>query len=103
MTGRDDVTDPAGMPSPQRVRAVAAHDELHEDGESLVLMDGQVRRVSMIGTTIRALAAEGISVRELAVALEQEFGVPPEGDVLDLTRRAVADLLDAGLLADWRG
>lgn len=85
------------------VRTVAAHDELHEGGESLVLVDGQVRRVSMIGTSIRAMATEGISVADLSRALEEEYGAPPEGDADDLTRRAVADLLAAGLLADWRG
>lgn len=85
------------------VRTVPAHDELHDEGESLVLMDGEVRRVSPIGTTIRALAADGIEVEDLARALEEEYGIPPEGDALELTRRAVSDLLEAGLLANWRG
>lgn len=84
------------------VRSVPAHDELHHEGESLVLMDGEVRRVSPIGTTIRTLAADGIAVEDLARALEEEYGIPPEGEVLELTRRAVSDLLEAGLLADWR-
>ena len=84
------------------VRSVPAHDELHHEGESLVLMDGEVRRGSPIGTTIRTLAADGIAVEDLARALEEEYGIPPEGEVLELTRRAVSDLLEAGLLADWR-
>lgn len=84
------------------VLTVPVHDELHEGGESLVLIDGQVRRLSLIATSIRQLAAEGIAVEELAAALGEEYGIPEGADVLDLTRRAVGDLLEAGLLADWR-
>ena len=85
------------------VRTVPAHDELAGDGESLVLIDGLVRRVSLIGTAIRDIAAAGITFDDLVVALEEEFGTPTEGSAVDLTRRAVEDLLEAGLLADWRG
>ena len=82
-----------------RVRAVTAHDELHRDGESLVLVDGQVHRVSALGTLIRSRARGGASVEELAVALEEEFGRPTEGTTLHLTAGAVETLLEVGLLA----
>lgn len=82
-----------------RVRTVPAHDELHRDGESLVLVDGQVQRVSLLGTMIRELADEGIGVEELAGVLEARFGAPADGSTLDLTRAAVRALVDAGLLA----
>ncbi|AXH96510.1 hypothetical protein [Ornithinimicrobium avium] len=82
-----------------RVRAVLAHDELHHEGESLVLVDGQVHRVSALGTTIRRHAAVGVAtLDELATALEDEFGTPPEGSAQELTRRAVETLVAAGLL-----
>ncbi|MFK5646002.1 hypothetical protein ACI3ET_05690 [Ornithinimicrobium sp. LYQ121] len=82
-----------------RVRAVVAHDELHRDGESLVLLDGQVHRVSALGTMIRDRARHGASVEELAAALEEEFGRPTGGTALELTTGAVQTLLDVGLLA----
>lgn len=81
-----------------RVRTVVAHDELHHDGESLVLVAGQVHRVSAVGTTIRARAGSGICLDALAEVLEEEFGTPPEGSATELTRRAVDALVAAGLL-----
>lgn len=79
-------------------RSVPAHDELHRDGESLVLHDGQVQRVSPLGTVIRQHAEQPRTVDELTALLEQTFGVPPEGDAGELTTRAVATLVQAGLL-----
>ena len=91
-------TGPWGMPVPSRVRTVPAHDELHDAQESLVLLEGQVRRVSPIGTAIRAHSGDGASVAELAVVLEEIFGLPDEGDVLSLTQDAVQTLVAEGLL-----
>lgn len=79
-------------------RTVPAHDELHRGGESLVLADGRVQRVSALGTAIRSLAAQPVGEDVLARALEAEFGTPPEGDLLSLTQAALADLVRAGLL-----
>lgn len=87
------------MPSTARVRTVPAHDELHHEEESLVLLDGQVRRISPIGTVIRTSAAQGAAVAELAVVLEELFGTPEAGDALDLTGAAVQTMLAEGLLA----
>ena len=87
--------DQGGMPSARTVvRTVPAHDELHRDGESLVLLDGQVQRVSALGAT----AHEGLSVTELADVLTAEFGPPPDGDTLGTTVQVVATLLSVGLL-----
>lgn len=91
--------DQGGMPSARTVvRTVPAHDELHRDGESLVLLDGQVQRVSALGTVVRATAHEGLSVTELADVLTAEFGPPPDGDTLGTTVQVVATLLSVGLL-----
>lgn len=81
-----------------RVRSVPAHDELHHEGESLVLVDGQVHRVSALGTAIRRRAVEPATLEELAQALEEEFGAPPEGSAVELTQGAVDTLVAAGLL-----
>lgn len=80
------------------VRAVVAHDELHRGGESLVLLDGQVHRVSALGTLLRERATGPVTLEDLAAALEERFGAPPQGRALDLTREAVDALLGAGLL-----
>jgi hypothetical protein len=80
------------------VRAVVAHDELHRGGESLVLLDGQVHRVSPLGTLVRERAGGPVTLEELAVTLQEAFGPPAQGTALDLTREAVQALLDAGLL-----
>lgn len=79
-------------------RAVPAHDELHRDGESLVLHDGQVQRVSPLGTAIRALTLEALPLADLAAALAKEFGSPPGGDLVEVTREVADTLVDAGLL-----
>lgn len=89
---------PAGMPLPTRVRTVPAHDELHQDGESLVLLDGRLRRVSPVGTAIRGYAMDGADLDELARVLDELFGTPEHGDLAGLTRAAVAALLAEGLL-----
>lgn len=87
-------------PAATVLRTVPAHDELHKDGESLVLLDGQVRRMSPIGTVIRASAQQGATVERLAEVLEEIFGVPEDGDALSLTRTAVRTMLAEGLLEE---
>lgn len=79
-------------------RSVPAHDELHRDGESLVLIDGEVQRVSALGTLIRAQAVEPATVEGLAAVLEEEFGPPPEGTSVEVTQQAVDVLVETGLL-----
>lgn len=81
-----------------QVRTVPSHDELHHDGESLVLLDGTVTRVSALGTLLRDRAVAGATREELTAALEEEFGTPPQGSAAELTGQAVDTLLTAGLL-----
>ena len=68
------------------VRAVVAHDELHRDGCSLVLVGGRVHPVSELGTLLRELAAGPVTVEELSRGLEETFGTPPEGAAQAFTR-----------------
>lgn len=84
---------------PARVWTVPAHDELHRDGEALVLHEGEVRRISPLGAVIRERASAGASLAELSAELEESLGAPPGGDAAALTREAVTVLLDAGLLS----
>lgn len=83
----------------ERVWTVPAHDELHRGGESLVLLDGQVRRVCALGTVIRERALKGASLHELAAELDACVGAPPGGDTEVLARETVLALLEAGLLS----
>ena len=93
------VNDHASDLSPQtRVWSIPAHDELHHEGESLVLVEGRVHLVSPIGAAIREQAVDGADVAELAAALEDSFGAPEAGSTLDLTLQAVDALVGAGLL-----
>lgn len=78
--------------------SVPAHEELHHDGELLVLHDGRVTRVSALGAVVRERATAGATLAELVAALEAEFGTPPEGSAAELTAQAVDTLLTAGLL-----
>ena len=79
-------------------RRVSGHDELHHDGESLVLIDGEVKRISALGTVLREVAREPHTLDELAAALAEEFGAPPEGDAVEVTRQALDVLVEAGLM-----
>ena len=79
-------------------RRVEGHDELHHEGESLVLIDGEVKRISALGTSLRRLTVEPRSLAELTQGLVEEYGAPPEGSAEDVTRGAIAALVDAGLL-----
>lgn len=79
-------------------RRVPAHDELHHEGESLVLIDGEVKRISALGTSLRGLTDEPRTLAELTEALVREFGAPPDGSADEVTRQAVDALVDAGLL-----
>lgn len=79
-------------------RSVPGHDELHRHGESLVLLDGMVQRVSALGTAVRARAVEPVTVEAVAAALEEEFGAPPEDGTVEMTQRSLDVLVEAGLL-----
>lgn len=79
-------------------RSVPGHDELHRHGESLVLLDGMVQRISALGTVVRAHAVEPATVEALAAALEEEFGAPPEDSTVEMTQRSLDALVEAGLL-----
>lgn len=76
-----------------------ALDVLEVDGESLVLLpDGQLVRLSPIATAAFHLTATRTSVEAIAALLEESFGVPEGGAVVDATRSLVADLVGAGVL-----
>ncbi|MGO0575922.1 hypothetical protein [Ornithinimicrobium panacihumi] len=77
---------------------VRGHDELHHEGESLVLLDGEVKRISVLGTLLRELTHEPRTTEELVAGLVEAFGAPADGSAEEMTRQAVDTMVEAGLL-----
>jgi hypothetical protein len=84
------------------VRSAPVLDELVGDDGAVVLMvhetSHRVVRLSVLGQTIRELAADGISSRVLERALVERLGTPDTADVQALVKAAVDDLAAEGLV-----
>lgn len=82
-----------------RARRVPVQDEVVRDGESVVLLDRQVIRLSALGTTLLELCGQWRGVGELAAELAERFGAPPEGaDATAMTEAALRALHQQGLV-----
>ena len=90
------------MRRPVHVRAVPVLDELAgEDGAVVLVASGPTHRVvrlSLLGQTVRRLAADGIVVEALVAAVQDVLGEPPGGDAQALVEDAVRGLRDVGLV-----
>lgn len=82
------------------VRRCPFDDEYVENGESAVLLGGQVIVLSPIATTILGFVGSStVSVREVADVLRETYGDPPDGShLLATTTAAVEALAELGLL-----
>jgi hypothetical protein len=82
-----------------RARRVPVQDEVVRDGESVVLLDRQVIRLSAIGTTLLELTGEWRDLDELTVDLTDRFGHPPEGhSATAMAEAALQALAEQGLV-----
>ena len=82
-----------------RARRLRPRDEVVIEGESVVLVDRQVLRISALGTSILAFCENWKDVDELTSALVEEFGSPPGGsDPLLTTVSSLEDLKEQGLV-----
>jgi hypothetical protein len=82
-----------------RARRVPVRDEVVRDGESVVLLGRQVIRLSAIGTTLLELTGDWRDVDDLARALTDRFGHPPEGHSASaMTEAALQSLQEQGLV-----
>lgn len=81
-----------------RVRATPVLDEVVRGDEAVVLVNGQILRVSALAHSLRGLAPEWTDLSVVAAGLTAEHGAP-EGDPEELLGPVVADLVAAGLLA----
>lgn len=82
-----------------RARRLPVADEIHEGGESVVLLDGNVLLLSALATSLLRGVGDGAELSEVADALGVEFGLPPDGvSPLDLTVVKARELVEQGLL-----
>jgi len=86
-----------------RVRTRPARDSLTRPwpegpgNETLLLYDNEVVRLGPLGSAIVSHAVQPVTPRELAAALQAEFGAPA-GDPLAATQTAVDDLISRRVL-----
>ena len=81
-----------------RVQRVPADDLLVRDGETAVLLDGMVVRLSELSAAIYDLTGDMVEVGRLARELEARFGAPEGSTSREATDHAVAELLRHGVL-----
>ena len=81
-----------------RVQRVPADDLLVRDGETAVLLDGMVVRLSELSAAIYDLTGDMVEVGRLARELEARFGAPEGSTSMEATGHAVAELLRHGVL-----
>lgn len=80
-----------------RARRLPVRDEVVRGQEAVVLVNGQVLRVTALAQSARELATDWVDVNELADHLAQLHG-QPEGDPVELVRQMLAALEEAGLM-----
>jgi hypothetical protein len=83
-----------------KVQRREASDMLTRDGETAVLVDGVLVRLSELSALVHDLTEEPVDVVNLAHVLESRFGAPEGRTALDATRDAVADLVRHGILRE---
>lgn len=83
-------------------RRIEPIDTLAVDGEAILLLEpDQVVRLSPIAAAVFELAAAGASFGSLLEQIEEQFGVPAEGDASDALQVILDDLVQAGVLVRW--
>lgn len=83
-----------------RVRRTPFVDELHHEGECVVLLEDTAVRLGGLAPLVLDLCDEWRTVADLAHSLVEAYGPPPEGDVQVIVRDAVDALVGAGVV-EW--
>jgi len=78
-------------------------DHLVINGESVVLYEDHFIRLGPLGTCLVAGAQAPRTIDDLAGALRDAFGEPPQASAEDATRAAIADLVAQGILREVDG
>jgi hypothetical protein len=71
---------------------------LRHDGETAVLVDEAVVRLSEISSAIYDLCVTTVDVTTVAARLHEQFGEPADATMLDATNAAIAEMIAAGVL-----
>ena len=81
-----------------KVRQRAATDVLARDGETAILVDGNIVRLGELSSMIYALCESPVDIWVLAAELEARFGAPADRSTVQATTDSVAEMVRAGLL-----
>ena len=81
-----------------KVRRRPTADVLVRDGETAVLVDDTIFRLSELSSRLYAECSTEKSSTELSRSLEAAFGAPPDLPSLEATERVIEELLGHGVL-----
>lgn len=81
-----------------KVRRSPPRDVLVEDDAALLLYPNELIQLSGLGTAIIGLTEDTISIKDLAAALQNQFGAPEGVSTHAATQAAVTELVDRGVL-----
>ena len=81
-----------------KVQRREATDILTRDGETALLLDATVLRLSELSAAIYALTEDPVEVSRLAADLESRFGAPEASTSREATEQAVAELIRHAVL-----
>lgn len=81
-----------------KVRRRPAADVLVRDGETAVLVDGTIVRLSELSSLLYAECSTEKTSTELSQCLETAFGAPPDLPALEATERAIEEMVAHGVL-----
>ena len=81
-----------------KVRQRPPTDVLERDGETALLVDGMVIRLSQVSSMLYAECSTVTTSEELAKSLEAVFEAPPDLPALEATERSIEEMLSHGAL-----
>lgn len=81
-----------------KVKRAGLIDVLTRDGETAVLVDGHILRLSVLGAAMLELTADWVDVEVLAGELGDRFGAPADRTSWEATVEAIADMVRNGVL-----
>jgi hypothetical protein len=81
-----------------RVRRAGLIDVLTRDGETAVLVDGHILRLSALGAAVLELTEDWVDIEVLAGELGDRFGAPAGRTPREATVDAIADMVRNGVL-----
>ena len=81
-----------------KVRRRPAADVLVRDGETAILVDSTIVRLSELSTLLYAECSTEKTSAQLSRSLETEFGAPPDLPALEATEQVIEEMVAHGVL-----